>query len=235
MLCRVALVRTDVSEESSASIIRLTRISELGTTLAVTCNRRTSQKTAFFRVTALKSSNIRLFIINNDSTLIMLWIGYFFSFVILREVGRTHWTSDQTVARPQLHRVRHEQNKRTQLYPCLQWKPKPRSWAVSKAGHSSWNDVAADPNSIAVCTETLEKSPHTTGKISKVNVTYNTWTFKNDGWRKELHQNCVEYRVKRIHNARNSYVSHTCLLLYTHWRMGTANKRRTQHPDWEIT
>jgi hypothetical protein len=39
MLRRVALVRTDVSEELSASIIRVTRIGELGTTLAVTSNR----------------------------------------------------------------------------------------------------------------------------------------------------------------------------------------------------
>jgi hypothetical protein len=37
MLRRVALVRTDVSEELSASIIRVTRIGELGT-LAVTSN-----------------------------------------------------------------------------------------------------------------------------------------------------------------------------------------------------
>jgi hypothetical protein len=36
----VALVRTDVSEELSASFIRVTRIVELGTTLAVTSNRR---------------------------------------------------------------------------------------------------------------------------------------------------------------------------------------------------
>jgi hypothetical protein len=36
MLCRVALVRTDVSEELSASFIMVTRIGELGTTLAVT-------------------------------------------------------------------------------------------------------------------------------------------------------------------------------------------------------
>jgi hypothetical protein len=36
------LVRTDVSEELSASIIRMTRIGELGTTLAVTSNRRGS-------------------------------------------------------------------------------------------------------------------------------------------------------------------------------------------------
>jgi hypothetical protein len=41
MLRRVALVRTDVSEERSASFIRVTRICELGTTLAVTSNRRT--------------------------------------------------------------------------------------------------------------------------------------------------------------------------------------------------
>jgi hypothetical protein len=41
MLWRVALVRTDVSEEPSASFIRVTRIGELGTTLALTSNRRT--------------------------------------------------------------------------------------------------------------------------------------------------------------------------------------------------
>jgi hypothetical protein len=36
MLRRVTLVRTDVSEELSASFIRVKRIGELGTTLAVT-------------------------------------------------------------------------------------------------------------------------------------------------------------------------------------------------------
>jgi hypothetical protein len=39
MLRRVALVGTDVLEELSASFIRVTRIGELGTTLAVTSNR----------------------------------------------------------------------------------------------------------------------------------------------------------------------------------------------------
>jgi hypothetical protein len=39
MLRRVALVRTDVSEEPSASFIRVIRIGELGITLAVTSNR----------------------------------------------------------------------------------------------------------------------------------------------------------------------------------------------------
>jgi hypothetical protein len=46
MLRRVALVRTDVSEELSASFIRVTRIGELGTTLAVTSNRRTLRQRA---------------------------------------------------------------------------------------------------------------------------------------------------------------------------------------------
>jgi hypothetical protein len=41
MLRRVALVRTDVSEELSASFITVTRIAELGTALAVTSYRRT--------------------------------------------------------------------------------------------------------------------------------------------------------------------------------------------------
>jgi hypothetical protein len=40
MLRRVALVRTDVSEEPSTSFIKATRIGELGTTLAATSNRR---------------------------------------------------------------------------------------------------------------------------------------------------------------------------------------------------
>jgi hypothetical protein len=79
----VALVRTDVSEELSASIIRVTRISELGTTLVVTSSlilvtlmmealsppKRqfllephgvTSQKTPFFIVTAVKNSSFTL-------------------------------------------------------------------------------------------------------------------------------------------------------------------------------
>jgi hypothetical protein len=41
MLRRVALVRTNVSEELSASFFRVTRIGAVGTMLAVTSNRRT--------------------------------------------------------------------------------------------------------------------------------------------------------------------------------------------------
>jgi hypothetical protein len=51
MLRRVALVRTDVSEELSASFIRVTRIGEVGTTLAVTSNRRTLRRNGISMVT----------------------------------------------------------------------------------------------------------------------------------------------------------------------------------------
>jgi hypothetical protein len=74
MFRRVALARTDVSEELNASFIRVTRIGELGTTLGVTSNRRTlrrntntntwyelgfiSQNTTFFIVPTVKTSNL---------------------------------------------------------------------------------------------------------------------------------------------------------------------------------
>jgi hypothetical protein len=78
MLHRVALVRTDVSEELSATFIRVTKIDELGTTQAATSNRRTlrqvppkrrflqephgvtTQKTPFCIVTAVKTSNLTM-------------------------------------------------------------------------------------------------------------------------------------------------------------------------------
>jgi hypothetical protein len=44
MLRRVALVRTDVSEELSISFIKVTRMGEIGTTLAVTSNRLTLRR-----------------------------------------------------------------------------------------------------------------------------------------------------------------------------------------------
>jgi hypothetical protein len=64
MLRRVALVRTDVSEELSATFIRVRRIGELGTTLAVTRNRR-SQKTPFFIVTADKRA-LRIYMTSQE-------------------------------------------------------------------------------------------------------------------------------------------------------------------------
>jgi hypothetical protein len=45
MLRRVALVRTDVSEELGASFIMVKRIGELGTPQAATSNRRTLRRT----------------------------------------------------------------------------------------------------------------------------------------------------------------------------------------------
>jgi hypothetical protein len=56
MLRRVALVRTDVSEDLSAPFIRVTRIGELGTIQEP--HGVTSQKTPFFIVTAVKTSNL---------------------------------------------------------------------------------------------------------------------------------------------------------------------------------
>jgi hypothetical protein len=44
MLRRVALSRTDVSEELSVPFIRVTRIDEMGTTLALTSNRHTLRR-----------------------------------------------------------------------------------------------------------------------------------------------------------------------------------------------
>jgi hypothetical protein len=65
MFRREALVGTEVSEELITSIIRATRIGELGT-LAVISNRRTlqeahgviSEKAPFFIVTAVETSNL---------------------------------------------------------------------------------------------------------------------------------------------------------------------------------
>jgi hypothetical protein len=44
IFCHVAFVRTDVSEEHIASIIRLTKIGDLGATLAITINQSRLQK-----------------------------------------------------------------------------------------------------------------------------------------------------------------------------------------------
>jgi hypothetical protein len=57
MLRHVALVRTNISEERSTFIIRLTRISELGT-IGVTSNRRMVQRNTMME--ALRSSEMIL-------------------------------------------------------------------------------------------------------------------------------------------------------------------------------
>jgi hypothetical protein len=62
MLCRVALLRTDVSEELCASFIRVTRIGDLRTTLAATSNRHTrflrSVRRLLVTASVLSSSSI---------------------------------------------------------------------------------------------------------------------------------------------------------------------------------
>jgi hypothetical protein len=81
VLRRVTLVRTDVSEELSASFIRVTRIGELGTTLALTSNRRTlrdqmsdrqHQLVAFLQTSGLfRGHNCRHFVPPSKHRLIM--------------------------------------------------------------------------------------------------------------------------------------------------------------------
>jgi hypothetical protein len=63
LLRRVALVRTDISEEPGDSFIRVTKIGELGTTQAATSNRRMLRRNTtwyFFIVTAVKTSNLAI-------------------------------------------------------------------------------------------------------------------------------------------------------------------------------
>jgi hypothetical protein len=48
LLRRVALVRTDVSEEHGASFIKVTKIGALGTTQAATSNGRTLRRNTWY-------------------------------------------------------------------------------------------------------------------------------------------------------------------------------------------
>jgi hypothetical protein len=71
MLRRVALVRTDVSEEPGSSFIRVTRIGELGTTQTATSNRPLRRNTTWYffaAVAAVKTSNLlrKLFGLENE-------------------------------------------------------------------------------------------------------------------------------------------------------------------------
>jgi hypothetical protein len=70
MLCRMALVRTDVSEELSGSFIRVTRIGELGTTLDVTSNRQVLSSSEMSVLTRATRHNIpEDTILHNDASL----------------------------------------------------------------------------------------------------------------------------------------------------------------------
>jgi hypothetical protein len=68
MLRRVALVRTDVSEELRASFIRATRISKLGTTLAVTSNRRRVRRNTKVLIQKTHITYTHIYMSQNNTT-----------------------------------------------------------------------------------------------------------------------------------------------------------------------
>jgi hypothetical protein len=80
MLRRVALVRTDVSEELCASFIRVTRIGDLGPTLTVTSNGRT-QRRLLVTANVVPSSSILV-------TLMKEALSYYETSVITRATRR---------------------------------------------------------------------------------------------------------------------------------------------------
>jgi hypothetical protein len=75
----VALVRSDVSDELSASFIRVTRIGELGTDACCEEIKEphgvTSQQTPFFIVTAVNTSNLKI-VVDSHHSLINLFLQY---------------------------------------------------------------------------------------------------------------------------------------------------------------
>jgi hypothetical protein len=58
LLRRVALVRTDDSEERSTSIVRVTGMGERGTELAVTRNRSTLRRNTKYFIYLLQNENV---------------------------------------------------------------------------------------------------------------------------------------------------------------------------------
>jgi hypothetical protein len=76
MLHRVDLVRAGVSEEPSASFSRVTRIGELGTTLAVTSNRRTLRRNNFFASADISELvNIHFFLETLLKAVMNFWVA----------------------------------------------------------------------------------------------------------------------------------------------------------------
>jgi hypothetical protein len=77
LLCRVALVRNDVSEEIGASFIRVTEIGELGTAQAATSNRRTLRRYYLRLIGSVRLKRKRTFLIRPEFVLIsMYWSIY---------------------------------------------------------------------------------------------------------------------------------------------------------------
>jgi hypothetical protein len=73
MLRRLALVRTDVSKELSASFIRVTRICELGTTISATSNRRTLRRNTIFR--SVRRLLVRASVVPSSQILVTLMMA----------------------------------------------------------------------------------------------------------------------------------------------------------------
>jgi hypothetical protein len=73
MLRRVALVRTDVSEEPGASFIRVTGIRELGTTQAATSNRRTLRRNTKYIFVHYLQTRSRNFMDKGHTSMSDLW------------------------------------------------------------------------------------------------------------------------------------------------------------------
>jgi hypothetical protein len=65
MLRRVALVRTDVSVELSASVIRVTRIGEQGT-FAINSNRRTLRRSTLYSLYYVFLRNVRRLLVTTN-------------------------------------------------------------------------------------------------------------------------------------------------------------------------
>jgi hypothetical protein len=72
MLRRVAVVRTDVSEESSASFIRVTRIGELGTTQAATSNRHTLRRDHLVFLRSVRRLLVAAWVVSSSPNLVTL-------------------------------------------------------------------------------------------------------------------------------------------------------------------
>jgi hypothetical protein len=96
MLYRVAFVRIDVSEEPSTSIVRVIRIGELGTSLAVTSNRHPLRRNTVHTIyTVFLRSGRRLLVNANDvpdspilNTLMMEVLGSSETSVLTRATQR---------------------------------------------------------------------------------------------------------------------------------------------------
>jgi hypothetical protein len=82
ILCRVALVITDVSEDLSASFIRVKRIGELGTTLALTSNRRTLRRSTKLLVTVSVVRSSPILILKKGAATLLRNVGSYKSHTV---------------------------------------------------------------------------------------------------------------------------------------------------------